>query len=193
MSESGFGLTVGLLGIIVGVVGLLAGLWWTRRQTIRSARSALHVRLNSSFELCPSAYQPDLSKTLKVSWAGAPIDNFVCLALALRLDGYHDLDDPSAKQPPGPGAPSRPRIDFSNFRVLSIGTVDNDPNSFEIPIAKASGDKSIFLNVVRLRANFDARFLVMGTKLNEQAPIGARLVPGFMKQIDIKGAGMLHL
>jgi len=185
------GTAIGIAGIFVGVAGVIYGVLWTKHQSRRSARSTLHVGLVQHFELRPSAYEPDLSKVLRLTWSGDPIDNLVCLGLTLRLDGYHDHDDPSVRKPPGPGDPTRPRIDFSNFRVLSIGTVHNDPNLFEIPIAKANYDRSLFLNVVRLRANVDAKFTVVGTKLNERLPVSATLVPGYLKQIDIRGAGLL--
>ena len=183
---------IALAGIALAIAGVAYGIWWTKREARKSARSTLHVKLVQHFELRASSYKPDLSKVLKISWAGNPIDNLVCLGLTLRLEGYHDHDDPSAKTPPAPGAPSRPRVDFQNLRLLSIGTMNNDPNLFEVPIAKANADKSIFLNIVRLRANVNARFTIVGTKPNEDIPISASPTPGYMKQTDLCGAGLLE-
>ncbi|MBI2840738.1 MAG: hypothetical protein HYX75_20665 [Acidobacteria bacterium] len=186
------GTAIGVAGIVVGVAGVIYGVWWTKYQSRRSARSTLHVDLLQHFELRPSAYQPDLSNVLKLTWSGDRIDNLVCLGLTLRLDGYPDHDDPSVRKPPDAGAPTRPRLDFSNLRILSIGTVHNDPNLFEVPIAKTNADKSLFLNVVRLRANVDARFTIVGTKSDERLPVSATLLPGYLKQIDIRGGGLLE-
>jgi hypothetical protein len=185
-------LALGLGGIAIGVAGVAYGVWWTKYQARRSTRSVLHVNLFQHFELRPSAYQPDLSTVLKISWAGTEIGNLVCLGMSLRLDGYHDYDDPSARTPPEPGAPSRPRIDFKNFRVLSIGTVNNDPNLFEVPIARTRSGTAIFLNIVRLRANVTAQFTIVGTKQDDSLPVSAELTPGYVKQVDVRGAGLLQ-
>jgi hypothetical protein len=184
------GLVVGYLGVAVGLAGVGFGIWWTRHQAKKTARSSLDVALEEHFELTPSRYQPDLSNVLKISWAGRQIENLVCLGLTLRLHGYHDYEDPGAHSPPPPGAPTRPRINFNNFRVISIGTQNNDPNLFEVPIAKAAGDTAIYLNVVRLRANIDARFTVIGEKVDEAARVTAMLVSGYMKQVDLRASGM---
>jgi len=188
------GTFVGIVGILIAVASVIFSILWTRYQSRRSARSTLYVHLSRHFELQPSAYQPDLSSALQLTWNSQPISNVICFGLTLRLEGYHDHDDPSVRMPPPPGAPSpkRPRIDFSNFRILSVGTVDYDPNLFDIPLAKANNDTSLFLNVVRLRAGTEAKFTIIGTKLQEQLPASARLVSGYLKQIDIRGAGLLE-
>ena len=187
-----FGVVIGISGIAVGLAGVAYGMWWTKHQSRQSARSTLHIAIVHHFELRPSAYQPDLSNVLTMSWSGTPIGNIVCLGLTLRLEGYNDHEDPSARTPPAPGAPSRPRIDFDNLRVLSISTVNNDPNLFEVPIAKANGDKSVYLNVIRLKANATARFTIVATKLDEKLPISASLTQGYIKQVDLRAADLLR-
>jgi hypothetical protein len=185
------GVAIGLAGVGIGVMGVVFGVWWTKYQARRGARSTLHLNIFRHFELQPAELEPDLSRVLKISWAGSQLDNLVCLGMSLRLDGYRDYEDPSARTPPQPGEPTRPHIDFKNFQVLSIGTLNNDPNLFEIPMAKAHNDTRVYVNLVRLRANVDALFTLVGTKEESGHPISAELSPGYVKEVDIRPGGLL--
>lgn len=178
-------------GLAVGVAGVVYGSWVTRREARRSARSALTIDLRRRFELDLPSYDPSLSGSLKLQWLGAALDSFVCPTLSLQLSGYQDYEDPLARTPPSRGGPSRPRIDFTNFRVLTVGTANNDRNAFDIPIGRANDDRSIYLNIVRLKANSDARFLLFGTKICPGEPIGASLASGYLRQVDVSATGLL--
>lgn len=185
---------MGIVGLIIGVIGLvlaLASFAYTRHQARKSARSRLRLNLGCAFDLDPSKFQPDLSNVLGLSFNNQTVSNFVCLQLTVTLDGYVDLHDDAARQPPGPREPTRPKMLFQNLRILAVGTVDNDPNTFVIPLVRADHDASIFVNMVHMKAGASATFNILGTKPDRAAGIAAELSPGYVRQADVVPEGML--
>jgi len=178
--------------LVAGVLFFLAGIFWTWSQSRKTARGTLQIQLEEKYAIWPEAIDPQIGRVLKMQAKDTSINNLVCLHLTVRLAGIKDQRDEALRTPPKQGEPQRPRIDFENFTILAIGTQNDDPNLFQIPIAKANHDRSAFINVIFLRAGGAAQFSILGTKPDPGRGVGATLAPGFVKDMNIVGSGLLH-
>ena len=190
------GLEMGTLAYVIGIVGILIGvasLIWTKHQAKQSARNVLEISLDEECTLPPARFDPGLCNKLQLSYDGQQINNLVCLSLGVKLNGYNDHEDESVLTQRGPKDPYRPRIDFGNLKVLDVITENNDPNLFHIPISKVQPDcRAIILNIARIRAQAQARFLVLGHKLRSEDLIGPILRKGYVKQAEVVAKGIFN-
>jgi len=183
-----------LIGVLIGAAGLLVAvfsLWWAHHQTRRSSRRRIGFSVETSYELDPSSFTPDLSRVLRLEFAGRTISNLTVLKLEVTNEGVHDYVDPSARTVPGTRDPDRPQIVFDNLRVVSIGTRNNDRNVFDIPITQPTTPDRITINIVRLVSGGKAEFNILGERLNLAQPVGMAFRPGRLLDTDVVPGGQL--
>ena len=150
------------------VVSALVTFMVTRRV---SHRPTLVVRLEPSLFLSPEDL--DVHGGLSLSVGRHKVRNICVLLLEVHCKGEKDIDVADAEPPRGPNSTPLPRLDFRDFRIVGIRTLNNDRSRFYVPISRHSGDQGLYVNIHHLGAGATAQFQIVGELENDRTEFAA--------------------
>jgi hypothetical protein len=125
---------------------------------------------------------------------GRQVDNICALQLEVASKGHRDIVVEDAAPPRPPNATPFPRIDFKDFRIIGIRTLNNDASRFYIPIGRRANNRGVYLNIHRLRAGSTARFQIVGELEGGRRwfePEQCEIFPGAIPNIDFLTSGTI--
>jgi hypothetical protein len=182
------------VGTIIGtVLGVVFGGLITYVIAVRVAhRSRLSIRLVPTVVLYPSDL--DVHNALTFSVQGRQVQNICALQLEIECKGKRDVVVDDARLPRPPNATPLPRVEFRDFRMIGVRTLNNDASRFYIPLSRPS-ERTLYINIHRLRAGATARFQIVGELEHGRRQFDAdqcQLFPGAIPDIDLVTSGRIH-
>jgi hypothetical protein len=179
-----------IASILAGIIGGAVVTFVIARRVVH--RPKLCVRVEPTLVLFPADL--DVHDRLAFSVGGHNVDNLCALAVEVVCKGQKDVVVPDAAPPRGPNATPLPRIDFDDFRIIGIRTLNNDASRFYIALGRRANNRGIHLNIHRLRAGATARFQVVGELEGGRRQFDAdqcRVFPGAIPDVDFVTSGKI--
>ncbi len=183
------------ISIGIGAVGVAFGigatLWAGRRL---SHRPRLKIGVTPRATIVPQELdiEPNL---LRFFVKERQIYNLCLLHVELRLDGFrdiilarHDSNNPDRTL-------INPFIQFTDFQILALHTLNNDESAFYIPLARSRSDTRLHINFQRMKAGTIVRFQILGTLFRQRTEFTedqAALFPGTLPDVDVSSFGLIQ-
>lgn len=179
-----------VIGTLLGIAaGAIIAVVVARRV---AHRPTLSVRLEPTLVLYPGDF--DVHGNLTFALGGRSVRNICALTLEVGCKGQKDIVVEDAAPPRAPSATPLPRLDFHDFRIIGIQTLNNDTSLFYIPLSRHSSDRGIYINVHRLRAGACAQFQIVGELENGRrrfAPEQCDIFPGAIPDTQFATSGTI--
>jgi hypothetical protein len=178
--------TIALLGLLIGV---LATLWATKKL---AHRPRLRLKLSMRAAIIPQDLDvaPDL---IRFYVGDRQIYNLALLNLELSYQGYRDINLPAHDPTKHDRSILMPFIQFTDFQVLALTTLNNDQSRFYVPFGKGFADTRLYINVQRIKGGSTIKVQLLGTLFKQRTAFSeeqAQLFPGTIPDVDVSSSGL---
>lgn len=180
-----------LVGWVLALVIGCAATYFVARRVAHRPR--LSITLTPKVSLFPSDF--DIGESFSFRMGGRAVDNVCALELVVKCKGFRDIVVPDARPPRAADATPLPRLDFTDFDIMGIQTLNNDASKFYVPLVRAAKNKSLYVNIHRLKAGTEARFQIVGRLLEERRTFTddqCQIFPGAIQDTDVDISGCVQ-